>query len=854
MKKTTLLLRDAIVVIAFFISTSVFSQTCDFIASKDTYIKLKNPDTSFNFGACETLIIDREGGDLHRILLQFDLSGISASAIITSAELRLYTEAGDNMNVSVFQIGAADAWDEGSSCGSNGAANWSNRTASSTWGTAGVVGPSGGGTPIATINGSGDGIHSWNITSLVQGWIDGTITNNGVMVGSQDGGGDRTIDYYSRETTSGTPPTLRITYGVSSLLYALRGDDTNDFWAYDISGDSWSSLANTPESIKIASGLAFAEGDVYAMRGDQKKDFWKYNISGNSWSSLADFPGKPDKSGSLEYNHDGYLYGIDGGEKVLYKYNIASNAWSETAEIPGGDKFDVGASLISDGNDIYAFQGKGTTNFYRYNAGADTWTTMAAPPGSIDTGADLGFDGTYIYALQGKTKNFYRYDIALNSWTSLASTPGNIDEDGALTYDGIYIYAFQGNDSNSFWRYDIGSNSWTTMSNALGNVAAGSDLTFNTVFDVYNDSDGDGIYDRIDIDDDNDGIKDTDECAVTDECAGLPCEDTDGDSIPDYLDLDSDNDGIPDIVEAGLASISSGEGKIPSGSFVDANSNGMHDAFEASSPIDSDNDGVPNYRDLDSDNDAIFDVDEARTKRYVISTLTFDNGDGDINGDGVGDGPESEVFREKDLNKDGTTESFGDGILDIYDYGNGANEFGNLDQGSAPLYVNNEDGADTPDYIDLDSNNDGIFDIAETHYAHLDGNNDGKIDDTTDTDSDGLMASFDTNDSAFGSPRDLEGKFDLFFDGRNDYVEDTNVMDGWSEATLMAWIKIDPAATGDQVIFGQNSFYLQLNSDKSVSAVGNGNTVSNSTAALNTNQWTHIAASYSNTNSKLNCI
>ncbi len=118
-----------------------------------------------------------------------------------------------------------------------------------------------------------------------------------------------------------------------------------------------------------------------------------------------------------------------------------------------------------------------------------------------------------------------------------------------------------------------------------------------------------------------------------------------------------------------------------------------------------------------------------------------------------------------------TVEYFGDGILDKYDYGTGANEYGNLSQGSAPFYVNNEDNGSNPDYLDLDSNDDGIFDIEETHYAHLDGNNDGKIDDTNDADGDGLVDSFDTNDSAFGSPRDLQGKFDLYFDGRNDYVE-----------------------------------------------------------------------------------
>ena len=92
--------------------------------------------------------------------------------------------------------------------------------------------------------------------------------------------------------------------------------------------------------------------------------------------------------------------------------------------------------------------------------------------------------------------------------------------------------------------------------------------------------------------------------------------------------------------------------------------------------------------------------------------LTFENGDGDINGDGVGDGDETEAFR-------GTGSCggylFGDGILDIYDYGTGANEYGNLNQGSAPLYLKDEDADGIPDYIDLISNGTD-FDISLTIY------------------------------------------------------------------------------------------------------------------------------------------
>lgn len=58
------------------------------------------------------------------------------------------------------------------------------------------------------------------------------------------------------------------------------------------------------------------------------------------------------------------------------------------------------------------------------------------------------------------------------------------------------------------------------------------------------DSDGDGLIDAADPDDDNDGLP------TKDEVAGDPTRDTDGDGLPDYLDPDSDNDGVVDGLES----------------------------------------------------------------------------------------------------------------------------------------------------------------------------------------------------------------------------------------------------------------------------------------------------------------
>ncbi len=327
--------------------------------------------------------------------------------------------------------------------------------------------------------------------------------------------------------------------------------------------------------------------------------------------------------------------------------------------------------------------------------------------------------------------------------------------------------------------------------------------------------------------------------------------DTDSDGIGDVFDLDSDNDGIPDVVEAGLGDYSEGKATLSNTSgWLDTNTNGMNDINESHITLDSDGDGTPNYIDLDSDNDSIFDVDESGAGNSA--NASFQNGDGDINGDGVGDGLDTDTVRKTDVDSNNIYEYFSDGILDVYDFHTGLSfnmAYGNTNQGIGhTYYVLDTDLDGTPDYIDLTS--DGTtYDIANTLYASFDGDNDGIIDDTNDAEGDGIVDLFDTDDSNYGSPRDLDRKLHLYFDGRNDYAEDVSVINGWGEATIMTWIKIDPSAIGIQIIAGQTKFNLQLNSDKTITAYADGNSLTSGTA-LNTNQWIHVASTYSDTSKK----
>jgi len=150
--------------------------------------------------------------------------------------------------------------------------------------------------------------------------------------------------------------------------------------------------------------------------------------------------------------------------------------------------------------------------------------------------------------------------------------------------------------------------------------------TSATATATLDDLDGDGIANINDLDDDSDSLLDTEEGMIDADQDGIPdanSTDTDSDGIPDSNDLDSDNDGILDLVEGRLpTSLLTEVDPQGVGSISDLNpvgNNGVADIIETApdsssifTPIlDTDNDGTPNFQDIDSDADGIVDLVEA---------------------------------------------------------------------------------------------------------------------------------------------------------------------------------------------------------------------------------------------------
>ncbi|MBT8221343.1 MAG: gliding motility-associated C-terminal domain-containing protein [Bacteroidia bacterium] len=299
------------------------------------------------------------------------------------------------------------------------------------------------------------------------------------------------------------------------------------------------------------------------------------------------------------------------------------------------------------------------------------------------------------------------------------------------------------------------------------------------------DSDGDGRPNHLDADTDNDGILDVVEAghgaldlngdgfidgdaadfgangffnAIStdpdDPFADINYElkDSDGDLIGDFHDLDSDNDGIPEIIENGLHIYDENEdGMLDIGNALlelEENFLGIPPAVHwmlvdqiPDATPDHDMDGIPNHLDLESDNDGVHDVAEAK----------FED-------------PDNDAF-------------YGEGMLEVdylglpQDPPDGSQIPTGSSKYSFPQYDTDGDGI--PDFLDLDSDNDGIYDVVEAGFSDLD--NDGFIGTGTGTTSNTGITIADAILVPFfltSSPPDWDG------DGVSDYADLDSDNDG----------------------------------------------------------------------------
>ena len=249
---------------------------------------------------------------------------------------------------------------------------------------------------------------------------------------------------------------------------------------------------------------------------------------------------------------------------------------------------------------------------------------------------------------------------------------------------------------------------------------------------------------------------------------------------------DEDGDGVPDAVEVGddpTDPIDSDDDGIPDYQDPDSDGDGIPDSEEGYG--DSDDDGLPDYQDPDDDGDGIptddedpdgdgdptnDDTDNDGIPDYLDPD---DDGDGIPSEDEIGDDPENPV------------DSDGDGIPDYLDPDDDGDGIPSEDDGDGipsedeigddPENPVDSDGDGVPDYLDPDDDGDGI--PSEDEIGDDPEN-------PVDSDGDGIPDYLDPDDDGDGIPSedeigdDPENPVDSDGDGVPDYLDPDDDGDG----------------------------------------------------------------------------
>tara|TARA_B100001750_G_scaffold133631_1_gene106278 strand:+ start:14054 stop:17134 length:3081 start_codon:yes stop_codon:yes gene_type:complete len=298
------------------------------------------------------------------------------------------------------------------------------------------------------------------------------------------------------------------------------------------------------------------------------------------------------------------------------------------------------------------------------------------------------------------------------------------------------------------------------------------------------DTDGDGVNDNVDLDDDNDGILDTveDPNIDGDNDPLTNPYDSDGDGYPNHLDIDSDNDGIPDNVEAQTTDGYIAPNNDDAQTYTD--NSGVNSAYPSGlTPVNTDGSDVEDYLDDDSDNDSVPDDNEGNDFNFdgipnQVATGLDSDGDGlddAFEGSDVNDGFDVNDEIDDPANDLPDTDGTGDvNYRDLDDDGDDidtpdedANNDGDptnddTDEDGTPDYLDpnadpdkDTDGDGVPDVTDLDDDNDGILDTEED--PNLDGDDD-PLTNPLDSDNDGYPNHLDIDSDNDGIPDNVEAQ------------------------------------------------------------------------------------------------
>lgn len=408
----------------------------------------------------------------------------------------------------------------------------------------------------------------------------------------------------------------------------------------------------------------------------------------------------------------------------LNKYNSANGQYELLFKTSGGKYLNGGGYNVEDSL-LYAIRPGGADKGDLWRIGANGATEVVGNVGDLTgnnanpNSGDIDSDGNLWIRDRSLTHNQYRYfskvsnvqdltsggSIALTRYYWSPNVPNNIGFPADIVFIGGKLF---GVSRQNLFVFDVTSTDGLSSANAFetaqysviglpsGNVGYGAAFTDNQDRLFVASNDGDGIFLIEDYDSTTPTATYIHVSARTSNNDGFSCPlaasaiDKDIDGVLDPFDLDADGDGITDTEESGgnnpYADLD-GDGLFAYLDDDDGTSCGASCTPVVQASFDLDGDGVPNFLDLDSDNDGIYDAVEAGHDEAHTSGVV----DGAVGTDGIADAVQAS---------------------------------GQENSGTVDYTLNDSETVPDgdPDFLDLDSDGDSCNDALDAGFTDGDGN------------------------------------------------------------------------------------------------------------------------------------
>jgi hypothetical protein len=283
-----------------------------------------------------------------------------------------------------------------------------------------------------------------------------------------------------------------------STIFLLPGDNRKAFFRYELAGPDWwhwdqaESIPPGPKRKRVKKGATMAATDdhVYALKGNNTLEFYRYATALNKWDSLAQpqfmkrVKGGFSAAVTLNTNDSGpvtYVYAGPGASNSEWlRFNTASAQWEvcQPATLPAA-RVKIGSGLAYDGEGkLYFLLGGGRENeFYVLDLTLPQpeWTRKAGLPlpGTNGKKKKVGEGGGIVasffdrklYALKGNNcLELWQYDPATDAWHQMpdiatGQTPPakRVKAGGSLVASSPegFLYCTIGNRQSGFWLFNL---------------------------------------------------------------------------------------------------------------------------------------------------------------------------------------------------------------------------------------------------------------------------------------------------------------------------------------------------------------------------------------------------------------